>query len=504
MVVLGSIVLALAGHSERATATEPLTPPANDEQPPNVVLMIADDMAYHDCGPMGHPHIKTPNLDRLASEGMTFDQVFLTCSSCSPSRASMITCRYPHLTDAEQLHWPLPEEQQTFVELLTEAGYYTAASGKWHLGQPTKDDFSLVDEASTSGFQLQTDDRGQAIAMSDENNASGCANWVRVLSERPEDRPFFMWFAALDPHRDYAPNTIPQPHQPEDVVLPPFIPDTLEVRKDFAMYYDEISRLDFYVGAVLDELERQGVADNTVVMFTSDNGRPFPRCKTTILDSGIRTPLIVRWPGQVPEATRTDALISSIDFGTTILEITGLEPAERMLGRSFLAVLKEPQSPHREFIFAEHNWHDFDAYQRGVRTDRFKYIRNFDHELTLSPPADAVRSPTFRAMLELKEKGQLSSHHWQCFEQPRAEEELYDLKNDPDELVNVAKNPQYRETLERLRRELQRWREETRDAELTVRAPDEFDRITGEPLENRKRPRNSKAEFREMQEARAR
>ncbi len=462
---------------------------------PNFILMIADDMAFDDCGAAGHPHIRTPNLDKLAQSGMVFEQAFLTCSSCSPSRSSIITCRYPHMTDAEQLHWPLPADQETFVRLLKEAGYYTAASGKWHLGSDAKKHFDRVNETPTAGFRLRSDAQGGAITKSDKNNASGCANWVATLAARPKDRPFFLWLAAIDPHRNYAPNTISRPHQPADAVLPPYIPDTPEVRRDFALYYDEIARLDYYVGSVLEALEVQGVSDNTVVIFISDNGRPFPRCKTTVFDSGIQTPLFVRWPGKIAPNSRTQSLVSSIDIGTTILDLAGIPKSNSMLGESFGSVLSDPATPHRNYIFAEHNWHDYDANQRGVRSAQFKYIRNFDSELTLSPPADAVRSPTFRAMQQARDEGVLGPDQRQCFVAPRAQEEFYDLESDPHELTNVATVPKYAKQLQRHQEILRHWRSTTDDAERTVRSDDEFDRETGDPLPNR-RPRGSKAEMR--------
>jgi len=124
---------------------------------PNIVLIIADDMGAEDCGPFGNKKIQTPNFDRLAREGMRFDRAFLTCSSCSPSRSSIITGRYPHTTGAEQLHWPLPKEQVTFVELLKKAGYWTAAAGKWHLGNQVRDRFDVIHDVGTAGFQLPTD-----------------------------------------------------------------------------------------------------------------------------------------------------------------------------------------------------------------------------------------------------------------------------------------------------------------------------------------------------------
>src|SRR4051812_14353227 len=158
---------------------------------PNFVLIIADDMAWDDCGAYGHPSIQTPNIDALARAGMRFDRAFLTCSSCSPSRSSIITGRYPHSTDAEELHWPLPREQVTFVERLKAAGYWTAAAGKWHLGPAVKDRFDLVREADPSGFQLPTG-AGAAGAKLEArargDAASGCDHWVDTLRRRPRDR----------------------------------------------------------------------------------------------------------------------------------------------------------------------------------------------------------------------------------------------------------------------------------------------------------------------------
>src|SRR5262249_30404493 len=225
---------------------------------PNVVLIIADDMAWEDCGAYGNPKVRTPNIDRLAREGMRFDRAFVTASSCSPSRSSILTGRYPHNTGAEELHWPLPPQQITVVEKLKASGYWTAAAGKWHLGNAVKDRFDVVREANPSGFQLGTvkDARARMTAEGTGAIQSGCDQWVPVLRDRPRDKPFFLWLASLDPHRDYQPGAIPESHGPEDVTVPPYLPDVPEVRKDLALYYDEISRLDHYVGEVLIELDR--------------------------------------------------------------------------------------------------------------------------------------------------------------------------------------------------------------------------------------------------------
>ncbi|RUL89325.1 sulfatase family protein [Tautonia sociabilis] len=467
---------------------------AQDEERSNVILFIADDMGWDDCGAYGHPTIRTPNLDRLSSEGMRFDRAFLTCSSCSPSRSSLITGRYPHATGAEELHWPLPAEQVTFVERLREAGYFTAAAGKWHLGDAVKDRFDEVREANPRGFQLAPEDEAGGVSDRlgfDAEGAAqaGCDQWVAVLRDRPKDRPFFLWLAALDPHRDYQEGTIPEPHTPEDVVVPPYLPDTPEVRRDLALYYDEIARLDHYVGEVLKELDRQKEAANTLVLFISDNGRPFPRCKTTVYDSGIRTPMIARWPGRITPGVVSRAMISSVDLAPTILSVAGIEPGPTIQGRDASALFEEPTARIRPFVFAEHNWHDYAARKRAVRSERYKYIRNEDAQLPLTPPADAVRSPTFTELRRLRDAGVLEPHQSACFTVPRAVEELYDMEADPHELVNLATDPRYAGLLAELREALDAWAAETDDSPEVAISGDEFDRETGRPLPNRERPR---------------
>jgi arylsulfatase A-like enzyme len=462
---------------------------------PNVILIIADDMAWDDCGAYGHPTIRTPHIDKLARGGMRFDRAFLTCSSCSPSRSSIITGRYPHNTGAEELHWPLPAEQVTFVETLKAAGYWTAAAGKWHLGEAVKDRFDVVREADPSSFQLPAG-RGAAAARLGAgvrgDAASGCGQWVPTLRDRPKDRPFFLWLAALDPHRDYQAGAIPEPHRPDAAVVPPYLPDTPEVRADLALYYDEIGRLDRFVGAVVAEVDRQGIAEQTLILFLSDNGRPFPRCKTTLYDSGIRTPWIVRWPGHVAPGSRCTRLVSSIDIAPTILKLAGIEAGPIMQGRDFSPLLKDPAAKVRDLVFAERNWHDYAARGRAVRSERFKYIRNSDSALPLTPPADAVRSPTFRALRRLRDAGTLAPEQRACFVRPRPAEELYDLETDPHELHDLAGDPNAAEVLDRMRRALAGWERETGDEAPAALSPDEFDRETGEPLPNRARPRPTK------------
>ncbi len=458
---------------------------------PNVVLIIADDLGRDDCGAFGNPSVKTPNIDRLARGGVRFDRAFVTASSCSPSRSSLLTGRYPHNTGAEELHQPLPDDQVGFVEKLRSAGYWTAAAGKWHLGKAAKRRFDLVREANPAGFQLPADQDAKTAMIVPGTNAakSGCDQWVRVLRDRPKDRPFFLWLAALDPHRDYEPNTIPVPHRPEDVVIPPYLPDLPEVRKDLALYYDEIGRLDGYVGAVLAEIDRQGIAGDTLVLFLSDNGRPFPRCKTTLYDSGIKTPLIARWPGHIQPDSRCGRLVSTVDIAPTLLKLAGVEPGATFQGQDLAPLFKDPAAKVRELIFAERNWHDYLAHGRAARSERYKYIKNDDAQNPLTPPADAVRSLTFTAMRRLRDLGKLPPIQSACFVHPRPVEELYDLDADPHELVNLANDPAHAAVLKALRRDLAEWARETGDVVPDRPSPDEFDRETGEPLPNRVRPR---------------
>jgi arylsulfatase A-like enzyme len=304
-----------------------------------------------------------------------------------------------------------------------------------------------------------------------------------------------MWFAAFDPHRDYEEGIIPEPHQPEDVIVPPYLPDTPEVRNDLALYYDEISRMDSYVGKVMDELEKQGVAENTMVLFISDNGRPFPRAKTTLYDSGIKTPWIVHWPAQVEAGTTCSSLVSSVDIAPTMLELAGLSAAPTFEGKSFSPLLSDPGQQIRDYIYAEAHWHDYEKLTRAVRSSRFKYIRNFLSEYAKTPPADAVRSPTFQTMRRLRDTGELTEAQRVVFNKPSPEEELYDIEADPFELKNLANDPEYAGHLDQFRQELATFQENTGDRLPSFRTPDEFDRELGTPLPNRERPRPSKKEL---------
>ena len=466
--------------------------PASGERP-NIVVIVADDLNWNDCGPYGHPSIRTPNLDALARDGLTFERAYLTTNSCSPSRASILTGRYPHQTGAEQLHWPIPPGVPTLAQVLRDAGYHTAAAGKWHLGDAVREHFDRIEAASTAGFVLPSSKTAGAGAMI-AADPSGCGDWVRVLAQRPRDRPFFAWLASLDPHREYADGALTPPHDAADVIVPPHLPDVPAVRRDMAMYYDEIGRLDTFVGEVVDELKRQEILDETLLVFLSDNGRPFPRDKTTLYDGGIRTPLIAHRPGVIPAGRRSMSLVSSVDIAATCLRAAGLSTdALGSAGNSFFDVLERPDRSHRRYAFAEDHWHDYEDHGRAVTDGDFKLIRNDYPDLPNTPPADAGRSPTWAAMRSLREAGRLTALQRSPFRSPRPTWELYDLRRDPAESRNVADDPAYAAVKQRLASELQSWGERTDDFLPTVRTPDEFDRRTGRPDASvRRRPRASK------------
>jgi N-sulfoglucosamine sulfohydrolase len=472
---------------------------ASAAQRPNFVIIVADDMNFDDCGAYGHPCIRTPNIDALAVEGLRFEYAYLTVSSCSPSRSSILTGRYPHNTGAEQLHWPLPEGTETFAGVLKRNGYYTVSAGKWHLGDAVRRDFDKIYEASTAGFVLPQGAEGQAGRMV-ARQPSGCEDWVQALESCPDDQPFFAWLAALDPHREYNVGSLDPPHKSSDVVVPPHLPDTPDVREDLRLYYDEIGRLDGYVGQVVGTLEKLGRADDTMILFMSDNGRPFPRDKTTLYDGGIRTPWIVRWPGFMKEAAVTSALVSSVDIAETLLDLADVEDEERRRfgseGQSFRKVLENPATSHRDYAFAEDHWHDYEDQARCVITTRYKLIRNDYPDLPSTPSADAGRGLAWQSMLKLQAAGKLNQAQQACFLTPRNRWELYDLRRDPGELQNRIDDAAYAQVKEELVKALEDWTQETGDYLPSRRTPDEFDRVTGEPDHSvRRRPRPSKLQM---------
>jgi len=437
---------------------------------PNVVLIIADDVSP-DFSCFGG-QVATPHIDGLAAGGVRFDNAYVTASSCSPSRNSIITGRYPHNTGAPELHMNLPEGQFMFPKALKDAGYYTVLSGKWHMGEATRLAFDLLDAAHYP------------------DDPTGAANWIQILQERPKDQPFFLWYSAFDAHRPWEPDAEATPHDPATLKLPVGIPDTPIARADFASYCDEVRRFDRYVGAMVAELKAQGVFENTLILLLGDNGRPFPRSKTTLYDNGMKTPLVVHWPdGKFKAGGVSDSLVSSIDIAPAILEAAGLPRAAQLQGQSLLPICRETELETREFVFGERNWHVQRACGRLVRQGDWIYLRDYtpgSYSFQMVNHKDGA----YAELLRLQGEGKLSAVQAEVFSTDRPKERLFNVAEDLDQLNNLAANPEHKQTLETLRGALDDWQARTGDSipELEQMTPDRHDRETFERLYSEGRP----------------
>ncbi|MBL9206254.1 MAG: sulfatase, partial [Opitutaceae bacterium] len=322
---------------------------------PNFVLIIGDDISAADLGCFGNTGVRTPHLDRLARESLRFTRAYVTATSCSPSRCSMLTSRYPHnLEAAAELHGALAGGVALFPQLLRESGYYTAHAGKAHFGTQANNGVQRVVGPAEAAFEVS----GDGEPVPGKGGYGGEEQWLQRLRNRPTDRPFFFWLAAHDAHRIWDADDFAGRHTPADVTVPPELVDTSETRQDLASYYDEIHRLDHHVGQVVEELRRQGVLEQTVILFLSDQGRPFPRAKTQVYEAGVLTPLIIRLPQALGDPGVVDALVSSIDLGPTVLELAGIARPASFQGVSLTPLFRNPRASVRDFVFAERNWHN--------------------------------------------------------------------------------------------------------------------------------------------------
>lgn len=437
-----------------------LPPPPPLPMRPNIVLIIADDVSAADIGPFGNRGVRTPHLNRLAANGIRFNRAYVAAPSCSPSRCSILTSRYPHnLETAAELHGALPGGVPLFPQLLRESGYTTLHAGKAHFGTFADNGVQRVVGPAREAFDLS----GDGEPVPGRGGHGGEEKWLDRLRGRPKDRPFFAWFASHDAHRIWDADEFAGMHKPEDVTVPPSLLDTPETRADLACYYDEIARLDHHVGLVLDELERQGVLEETVVIFLADHGRPFPRAKTHLYEEGIRTPLIVRLPGRPHAGAVSEALVSTIDLAPTLLELAGVSAPSAFQGVSLAPVFHDPAAKVRDFVFAEQNWHNFPAHVRVVRHEGFAYLRNAWPERLLPGASDTFYNPSAEALKAAHAAGGLTPIQANVFQQPRPREELYDLTNDPDQGRNLIDDPDHAAIRELLRRAMDQWTDDTGD-----------------------------------------
>lgn len=406
-------------------------------RPPNIVFLISDDHSVPDLGCYGNRSIRTPNLDRLASEGMRFNQCFVASPQCSPNRSAIFTGCTPHTTSTSRLHTPMPPWERSFLEDLQEKNYFVGAFRKVHQGD-------------------QFDKRWDFYGAKD-------VPFTRFFDEAPRDRPFFLHVGFTDPHRPYREGAVTPPHDPARVRVPNYLPDTPEVRKDLAMYADAISRMDSECGEVLALLKERGLEDNTLVVFTGDNGMPFPGAKGTCYDPGIQVPLLVRWPGRVEAGVVRDDLIAHVDLPATWLDAAGVPKPGKMQGRSFLNLLLGREYKPREAVFAERNWHDnFDPI-RAVRTVRYKLIFNAAPHFPYRPAWDLADSPTWASYQAAARRGKLKPELLRLLQPDRPIVEMYDILKDPDEFHNVATDPAYSQARNHLFELIGKWMSETYD-----------------------------------------
>jgi N-sulfoglucosamine sulfohydrolase len=425
-----------------------LSPTLNATPPLNFVLFLADDISAEDIGAYGHPTIQTPNINRLAGAGLRFANAYLTISSCSPSRCSLISGRYPHNTGAPELHTELPEGMIRFPDLLRQAGYYTVLSGKNHMGNYAAQAFNTVSLGVGPGKE---------------------EDWVQLLQERPQDQPFFCWYASTDAHRDWQFDEHAPRYDPASIVIPPYLVDGPKTREDLTGYYHEVSRFDHYIGEVVAELDRQGVLDHTVIIVMADNGRPFPRAKTRLYDSGIKPPFIVFAPGLVSPGV-TDSLISSIDLAPTVLALANTPPDARIQGLSFAPVLHDPTAVVRRVAFAEHNWHVYANHERMVRMDDWLYIRNnMPDQQNLC--VEAYMGGAGEELWAAQAASTLTAAQRNVFWNPCPPEELYHVRNDPHQLNNLADDPENAAILVIARAQLIDWTTQTGDTIPTHGSP---------------------------------
>lgn len=420
---------------------------------PNILWITCEDISA-DLGCYGRPDAVTPHLDRLASQSVRYTQAFATIGVCAPARSSIITGLYPPSIGTHHMRCrgPLPPEIRCFTEYLREAGYYCTNNVKtdYNFDPPPE----AWDESSRQAHWRNRAPNQPFFAVI--NLTTTHEGQVRMPDER-----FARVTADLAPH---------ERHDPDRVTLPPYHPDTPEVRRDWARYHDLITVMDRQVADILEQLEADGLADETIVFFYSDHGAGLPRSKRWLYDSSLNVPLLVRFPKRyrrwspVAAGETTDRLVSFVDFGPTVLSLAGIEPPEVMQGEAFLGPHeREP----REYVYGFRDRMDERSDMlRAVRDGRYKYIRNWQPHLPWFRHQHLnyqYEMPTMQAWQRLADAGELSGPAAIFMAEQKPVEELYDTWEDPWEVNNLAGDPQYGEVLERMRDAARSWSREIID-----------------------------------------
>lgn len=417
---------------------------AQQQNRPNLVLILSDDHMQHFLGCSGDPVIRTPNLDRFASEGMRCTQMFTAAPQCVPSRAAFMTGRSPVAVRMGRFTSPLPADVRTLPEHLREAGYFTGICRRnFHLdgATPGKLSKAIYERHGLETFRRRVD----FLDVSPEGQTE--ARITGFLDKKPSGKPFFLWVNFNDPHYPWDRNAIPKPHDRAALPIPKFLPDLPGVRDDLGRYYDEVARMDGEFQTVLDILDKRGHSANTLVLFMGDNGFPFPHGKGSLYDPGLNVPCIARWPGRVKTGV-SNALLSGEDLAPTFLEAAGIPAPKEMSGRSFLSLLEGRVTTARNLVFSARlahgnrpmregtTTHTFDL-SRMVRDLRYKLIYNCTPQVKYSP-VDSYPEKSWVEMTNEHLWGRLEPAFDRAYFGPRPVMELYDLRDDPAEMHNLA------------------------------------------------------------------
>ena len=414
---------------------------------PNVVLISG-----HDLGRLLSVYnrdIETPELDKLSEGGVTFENNFATASQCSPSRASIMTGKYPHNHGLmglvhEGYGWKLNEDEKTIPNYLNESGYETHLFGLQHESKNPSD----------LGYQYI---HGEGIGS--QRAKPTTKDFLNFLdSWEDNNSPFFASIGFYEAHRPYGLEKY-EDVKPSEISPLPYLPDTKKIRDDLAGLYSMIHRVDESVGIIMKKLSGTGIKENTLVIFTTDHGIAMPRAKGTCYDPGVGTALVMSDSEVFSTGNRYEELISNIDLLPTLLDYLEIEIPQRIDGKSFYPLVKGNNYQSRNHIFMEMTWHDKYNPLRAIRTERYKYIKNFVDEPGIYLPADIYDSPSGE---EVKDK---------YYSFPRPDEELYDLQSDPWEKNNLAELSTQDDVKKELKDKLIDWMEETNDPLLNGPVP---------------------------------
>lgn len=428
--------------------------------PKNVVLMVVDDQGL-DAGCYGNTVIQTPHLDALAAEGTRFDNAFCTTASCSASRSVLLSGLHNHANGQYgHMHGYNNFHTQTFVQslpvLLNQAGYRTCSIGKYHV-QP--EEIYHFEQYSNDGIM------GARSSIRMAENA-------RTFIEQKDDRPFFLYFCTSDPHRSRVgfandqtyPDVQEVEYDPESIPVPHFLPDLPETRQELAEYYQATTRADQGLGQLVKVLKETGHWNDTLVIYLSDNGIPFPGAKTNLYDPGMRLPLVIRSPEAKQKGVGSQAMVSFVDIAPTVLDFAEAKgPKYKLHGRSVLPVLEESNPGGWDEVYGSHTFHEITMYypMRVIRTKQYKCILNLAHPLSFPFASDLYASDTWQAVLRegLDMYGSRSVDSYLH----RPQYELYDLEADPHEVNNLAEDADHAEVFAELKGKLEKFSKQTKD-----------------------------------------